>query len=329
MKEIIANFSKQILKAIEIGENSDFQPTDKKINAVLVCGLGGSGIGGKIVSLLVAKELKVPFLTVNDYEIPAWVDENTLVIASSYSGNTEETLAALEMCVKRGAEIAAITSGGTLADMAKTNGWNVHLIPGGEQPRAMLAYSLVQQIFLLQKYGLISDKTGQQLKNVPQMIDDLEERIRMKAVTLAKNVYNKTVIIYAGPLFEGVAVRFRQQINENSKELCWHHILPEMNHNELVGWAGGGENFAPVFISSPFNHPRTQRRWEISRGIIEKYTSNIFEITTRGENLVEEVFYTIHYVDWVSYYISEIKNIDPVEVDVIGILKSEMAKMKE
>ena len=327
MKEIIANFSKQILKAIEIGENSDFQPTDKKINAVLVCGLGGSGIGGKIVSLLVAKELKVPFLTVNDYEIPAWVDENTLVIASSYSGNTEETLAALEMCVKRGAEIAAITSCGTLADMAKTNGWNVHLIPGGEQPRAMLAYSLVQQIFLLQKYGLISDKTGQQLKNVPQMIDDLEERIRMKAVTLAKNVYNKTVIIYAGPLFEGVAVRFRQQINENSKELCWHHILPEMNHNELVGWGGGDASIGVIIFRNDSDHERTKVRMDLSRGIYNKYTDTVLEVMSKGNSNVERAFYHILLGDWISIHMAEANNVDPIEIKVIDFLKSELGKI--
>lgn len=329
MKEVIAHFSNQVKEAIQIGKDADFQPTDKKIDAILVCGLGGSGIGGKIISLLLKKELQVPFLTINDYEIPTWVNENTLVIASSYSGNTEETLAAVESCRLKGSEIAVITSGGTLATQAKENGWNAHLIPGGEQPRAMLAYSLVQQMYLLQKYGLISDTSLSQLQVVPDMIDEFEERIRMKAVTLAKNVYDKTIIIYAGTLFEGVAVRFRQQINENAKELCWHHVLPEMTHNELVGWAGGKANLAPIFLSSSSNHPRTQRRWDICRGIIEKYTTNIFEINTRGENLVEEIFYTIHYTDWVSYYISEIKNIDPVEVNVIGHLKAEMAKMKE
>ncbi len=329
MKDIIANFSNQIQDAIKIGAEADFTSGSKTINQVLVCGLGGSGIGGKIVSLLLEKELKIPFLTVNDYDIPEWVNENTLVIASSYSGNTEETLSAVETCAQRGAEIAAITSGGKLAELSEELGWNIILIPSGEQPRAMLAYSLIQQIYLLANYELISHNAMEQIRRVPELIESEEEACKMQALTLARSVYEKTIIIYAGSLFEGVAVRFRQQINENGKELCWHHILPEMTHNELVGWAGGSEKFAPIFISSNFNHPRTQKRWEICRALIEKHTSSVFEIKTKGENLIEEVFYAIHFTDWVSLYISEIKKIDPVEVDVIGHLKSEMAKMKE
>jgi glucose/mannose-6-phosphate isomerase len=324
MKDIIANFSDQIKDAIKIGTESNFNACDKKLNQILVCGLGGSGIGGKIIGIILEKELKIPFLTVNDYDVPEWVNENTLVIASSYSGNTEETLAATEESHKRGAEIA----GGTLAALAEKYGWNANIIPSGEQPRAMLAYSLVQQTYLLGNYGLISWDTRDELSKVPYLIESLEERIRIDAVKLARNVYQKTIIIYAGSLFEGVAVRFRQQINENSKELCWHHILPEMTHNELVGWAGGTEQFAPVFISSELEHPRTRKRWEICKEIINKYTSNVFEIKSRGENLIEQVFYTIHFTDWVSYYLSEIKDIDPVEVDVISHLKSEMAKVK-
>ncbi|MBN4070985.1 bifunctional phosphoglucose/phosphomannose isomerase [Crocinitomix catalasitica] len=329
MKDIIANFSKQIEDAITIGEDAILASRSEAIDQILVCGLGGSGIGGKIVSLLLERELKVPFLTVNDYEIPEWVNENTLVIASSYSGNTEETLSAIEACANRGAEIAVITSGGKLADLSKENGWNLILIPGGQQPRAMLSYSLVQQIYLLSHYGLISHEAIDQLKRVSEHLDSEEEVIRKQAETLAGNIYSKTIIIYAGSLFEGVAVRFRQQINENGKELCWHHILPEMTHNELVGWAGGSEQFAPIFISSGLNHPRTQKRWEICKGIIKKYTSNVFEIESKGENLIEQVFYTIHFTDWVSLYISEIKKIDPIEVDVISHLKSEMSRIKE
>ncbi|MCG8574974.1 MAG: bifunctional phosphoglucose/phosphomannose isomerase [Flavobacteriales bacterium] len=327
MKDIIANFSNQIREATEIGKSSDFKNCEQEINKILVCGLGGSGIGGKIISFLLKDELKVPFLTLNDYEIPAWVDKNTLVIASSYSGNTEETLTAIRSCIERESEIAVITSGGQLKQMAEENGWNANIVPGGEQPRAMLAYSLVQQMYLLKNYGLIGDETLNQLKELPQFIDDQEEIVRFQSVTLARNIAHKTLIVYTGSRFEGVGIRFKQQINENSKELCWSHVFPEMTHNELVGWAGGSEQFAPVFLSTDYDHPRTQRRWEISQEIIKKYTSNVFEVKAKGGNVLEQTFYLIHYVDWVSFYVSEIKNIDPVEVDVIGHLKSEMAKM--
>ncbi|NOQ75469.1 MAG: bifunctional phosphoglucose/phosphomannose isomerase [Crocinitomix sp.] len=328
MKELIASLSNQIREAIQIGESTNFNATNKTITSILVCGLGGSGIGGKIVSLLLKKELKVPFLCINDYEVPAWVNENTLVIASSYSGNTEETLTAVEVCKNRGAEIAVITSGGTILDLAKLNNWNHFVVPGGEQPRAMLAYSIVQQLYILERYKLIGEEHTKDLNSIPDFIDAHEGAIREEAMRIAISFNQKQPIIYAGNDFEGVAVRWRQQINENAKELCWHHVFPEMTHNELVGWAGGSNNQVPLFLSSSLNHPRINRRWEISKEVIAKYTNTILESEAVGENKLEQNFYLIHLGDWVSYLMSEIKQIDPIEVDVIIHLKSEMSKMK-
>lgn len=328
MKELIANLSTQIREAIQIGESTNFNATNKSISSILVCGLGGSGIGGKIVSLLLKNELKIPFLCINDYEVPGWVNENTLVIASSYSGETEETLTAITECKARGSEIAVITSGGTILEMSKANNWNHFVVPGGEQPRAMLAYSIVQQLYILERYGLISNQQITELKSVPDFIETNETIIRDEALRLATAFHGKHAIIYAGNDFEGVAVRWRQQINENAKELTWHHVFPEMTHNELVGWAGGTNNHAPLFLVSNFNHPRINRRWEISKEIIETRTKTVLETTAVGENRVAQNFYLIHLGDWVSYLISEIKQIDAVEVDVISHLKQEMSKMK-
>lgn len=328
MKELIANLSTQIREAITIGENAKFKSSDQTIDTVLVCGLGGSGIGGKIIQLLLKNDLKVPFSCINDYEIPAWVDQNTLIIASSYSGNTEETLSAVKEGNKRGAEIAVISSGGTILELAEANNWNFWKVPGGEQPRAMLAYSLVQQLYILSRYGLIDHPIKDQLNAVIELLEDQEHATREEAMRIAQAFHGHRPIIYAGNDFEGVAVRWRQQINENAKELCWHHVLPEMTHNELVGWAGGSQTIAPIFLHSSLNHPRTNRRWEICKEVIQKYTNTILEVEARGTTKLQQTFYLIHLGDWVSYFISEIKNIDPVEVDVIAHLKGEMAKMK-
>lgn len=328
MKELIANLSNQIREAIQIGESTNFNATNKSISSILVCGLGGSGIGGKIISLLLKNDLKVPFLCINDYDVPAWVNENTLVIASSYSGNTEETLTAVEVCKSRGAEIAVITSGGSILEMAGENNWNHFVVPGGEQPRAMLAYSLVQQLYILERYGLISDQHTTDLNLIPDFIDEQEANIRKEATRIAVAFNQKRPIIYAGNDFEGVAVRWRQQINENAKELCWHHVFPEMTHNELVGWAGGSKNQVPLFLSSNLNHPRINRRWEISKEVIAKYADTILESDAVGKTKLAQNFYLIHLGDWVSYLLSEIKQVDPIEVDVIIHLKGEMAKMK-
>lgn len=326
MKDLIANINQQITEAIQIGENSSFKPASNEINKILLCGLGGSGIGGAIISQLLKKELKVPFVCVNDYNVPAFVDQNTLIIASSYSGNTEETLAAVKEGLSKGAEICVISSGGALAEMAKEHGWNHAIVPAGEQPRAMLAYSLIQQLYLLKKYGLTSDQYIKDLQSVTTLLSNHEESVRDEALAVAQKLHNHMPVIYADSSFGGVATRFKQQINENGKELCWDHVLPEMTHNELVGWAGGNDSIAPIYLATDFDHPRTTHRWSISKEIIGKHTSNITEIKAEGDSQVAQIFYLIHLTDWVSYFLSELKNIDPTEVKVIHYLKGEMSK---
>lgn len=326
MKNLIASINQQITEAIEIGQKADFKSPTQAIHNILLCGLGGSGIGGAIVSQLLKKELKVPFVCVNDYNTPAFVSENTLIIASSYSGNTEETIAAVKEGMSRGAEICVITSGGTLAEMAKSNGWNHAIVPGGEQPRAMLAYSLIQQIFLLKKYGLISDKQINDLNGVVALLDKHESAIQQEAEELAKKLHGFIPVIYADSAFGGVATRVKQQINENAKELCWDHVLPEMTHNELVGWAGGTDKIAPVYLATDYDHQRTGYRWAISKEVISKYTPNINEIHAKGDSQIAQVFYLIHLTDWLSWFMSDLKKVDATEVDVIIHLKAEMGK---
>jgi glucose/mannose-6-phosphate isomerase len=326
MKELIAKLNHQINEAVEIGESIEFKSSSVDFQNILLCGLGGSGIGGTIVSQLYRSELSIPFIVSKDYNAPAFVSENTLLIASSYSGNTEETIAAVEEGMKKGAEICVITSGGKLGAMAKENGWNHAIVPGGEQPRAMLAYSLIQQCFMLHNYGLISNQFITDIKAIPALIDQHEDAVQQEAMEVAKRLHNGMGVIYSDSSFAGVGTRFKQQLNENSKELCWDHTLPEMTHNELVGWAGGKDFIAPVYLATDYDHPRTTHRWNISKEIIAKHTNKISEIHAKGDSKIAQIFYLIHLTDWVSYFLSELKAIDAEEVEVISYLKDEMAK---
>ncbi|HIP37168.1 MAG TPA: bifunctional phosphoglucose/phosphomannose isomerase [Crocinitomix sp.] len=327
MKTLVANFANQLMDAKQIGESISFIPTNKNFSNVLICGLGGSGIGGKIISLLVREEAKIPIVTTNDYSIPNFVNKNTLVIANSYSGNTEETLTAVKESDKRGAEIVAITSGGALLEMAKLNKWNHFVVPSGEQPRAMLAYSLIQLLFTLEKHKIVSTNYTSQLQSIANLVTENESQIKKEALKVAKQIYQKKAVIYADQSFEGVAVRFRQQINENAKELCWHHVLPEMNHNELVGWAGGDNNIAVIKLNSSFEFYRTKKRWEICKSIISEKTDTIIEINAKGNNKLAQVLYLIHITDWISVLLADLKQVDAVEVDVIIKLKDELSKL--
>ena len=157
MRDLVEDFTKHLTKALEIGRQAKFSSTDKKISNVVISGLGGSGIGGTIVGQLLAQEIKIPIIVNKDYSIPQFVDESTLFIVSSYSGNTEETLYALEAAEKNGAEIACVTSGGEIEKIAKEKGYNCIIIPGGLPPRAAFGLAFPQLLYVLNQYNLISN----------------------------------------------------------------------------------------------------------------------------------------------------------------------------
>jgi glucose/mannose-6-phosphate isomerase len=293
----------------------------------LVTGLGGSGIGGNLVSELTAGQLNIPFLVNKDYHLPAFVNEHTLVIVSSYSGNTEETLSAFETALQKSAKIVVVSSGGKTIEIAREKGLDHIMIPGGNPPRSCLGYSAVQQLFILNKLGLIENGFEKELQSAVDLLKNEQSNIQQEAKELAKKLHNKIPVIYTIGENESVAVRFRQQINENSKMLCWHHVVPEMNHNELVGWKKASEDWAVVYLRNTTDFQRNQRRIEINKDVIANYTNNIYEIWSKGDSKIEKAFYLIHLTDWVSLYIAELNGVDVVEVKVIDHLKKELAKV--
>ena len=326
MNDYIEGFTTQLKEAISIGEKASLKVSDKKITNVLICGLGGSGIGGSIVADIVSGQILVPISYSKDYSIPNYVDENTLVIGSSYSGNTEETLEALDECLKRKAEVAIITSGGKLISIAKKNNLNHIVIPGGNPPRAMFAYSFTQLFFILKHYKIInSDFINNFIKGI-NLLDKEKENIKQQAKDLAKKIFKKTPVIYVANGGEGVAIRFRQQLNENSKVLCWHHVVPEMNHNELLGWRTNTENLAVIYLRNKSDYIRNQKRMDINKEVISKYTDNISDIWSMGVSALENSLYLINFGDWVSWYLSELNNVDAIEIDVINFLKDKLSK---
>jgi glucose/mannose-6-phosphate isomerase len=327
MKNLVQNFPNQLKEAIEIGEKSQISNLKSGISNVIITGLGGSGIGGTIVSEIVAHECSVPILVNKDYFLPAFVKESTLVIVSSYSGNTEETIQAMEAALKAKANIVCISSGGKISEMAKANNCGLITIPGGMPPRSCLGYSLTQLFFVLHSMKLISDSFKSQLKSAIALITSEEKSIKEEAMKITEFLYEKIPVIYAVDGYNGVATRFRQQLNENSKVLCWHHIIPEMNHNELVGWAGGWEDLAVILLRNKSDYSRTQTRIEICKEVFPKYTPNVYELWSKGNSQLEQSIYLIHLTDWVSCYLADKKGVDATEIEVINHLKSSLAKI--
>jgi glucose/mannose-6-phosphate isomerase len=325
MKQLIEAFPSNITEALEIAQNSTISGDYANISNVLICGMGGSGIGGSMVQTWLADELKVPVSIAKDYSIPNFVDENTLVIGSSYSGNTEETLVAIEEAQKKGAKIIGITSGGKMEALCQSNGYDYIKVPGGNPPRTALAYSLVQLLHIFATIGMSSADRLKEIAAGRDLIVAESETVHMKAKGLAEHLHQKVGVMYGTTAYEPVLVRARQQFNENSKYLNWTNPIPEMNHNELVGWGGGDRRFAPVFFMTQGNHPRNDKRIEITREKISEKTS-VFDIHAKGDSQIEQSLYLINIVDWSSFYLAALDDIDTIDIAVIDYLKGTLAK---
>ncbi|MCB9182589.1 MAG: bifunctional phosphoglucose/phosphomannose isomerase [Flavobacteriales bacterium] len=328
MYELIDAFPQQLKEALEIGRKAQLKAPDGPYTNVVVTGLGGSGIGGRIAAQLVAGEAICPIEVYSNYYLPAYVGKGSLVIACSYSGNTEETIAAMEQALAKGARVCVVTSGGKMLEMAKAKGLDHIVIPGGNPPRTMLAYSLTQQFFVLKHYGIIQSDLVPAISAAADMLAADKASIQAAAKELTEKLFGKRLVIYSEASTEAVSIRFRQQVNENSKELCWHHAIPEMNHNELVGWAGGKDDIAVVIFRHKADHERSQIRMEINKEVFRKYTPHIHDIWSQGDSAIARQLYLINLGDWVSYYWAEKKGVDPTEIAVINMLKGKLAEVK-
>lgn len=325
MKELVQNFTNQLKEAKQIADKA-LVSEGKNIHNILITGLGGSGIGGTIISELVQDSCSVPIIINKDYFIPAFVNENTLVIVSSYSGNTEETLSAMQAAISKKAQIVCITSGGKVLELAKQHQFDFIEIPGGNPPRSTIGLGLTQMIKILVAKGFADKKLFSDLDKAIVLLEKENEAIKSESKKIAEKLVNKFPMLYSLGTCEGTVVRFRQQINENSKMLCSHHTLPEMNHNELVGWTVKNDNLVVVTFHTSFDYARTKKRYEVCRPIFEKYSSGVIDITAKGESKLEQFLYLINIGDWISCYIADIRGIDPVEVNVINLLKDSLAK---
>jgi len=324
MKELVDAFTTQLREALDIASKAELR-AKTAIENVIITGLGGSGIGGAIVAELVAGECQVPVIINKDYHLPAFTGPRSLVIISSYSGNTEETLSAMQQAIAANAQLVCITSGGKVLELAKEHGFDHIIIPGGNPPRSCIGYSLVQLMKIFKVNGLVNTNLLEQVEKSIVLLDSEKEAIKAEAMEVAKTLHGKTPVIYSLGA-EGVSIRFRQQINENAKMLCWHHVFPEMNHNELVGWAQADRNLAVVPFLTAYDYNRTAKRYEICRPLFEKNAASVTDISAKGTSKTEQFFYLINIGDWISCYLADLKAIDAVEVDVITHLKNGLAK---
>jgi glucose/mannose-6-phosphate isomerase len=329
MYQLIKDFPQQMRHAIEIGENITVKTTFiAPIQNIIVSGMGGSGIGGDLLSELMECDIKVPIISNKGYTLPSFVGANSVVILSSYSGNTEETLSVGHQALTRGIKPICITSGGALAEMANQNNWDLILIPSGRPPRASLGYSSIQLFYVLFKLNLIDISFKAKLIASADLMEATQSEVMLEAQSITPKLIGKILISLSEDKLSSVALRFKQQVNENSKAHLWINALPEMNHNELVAWRERNEDLAVVYLVTRDMNTRVRERMAFNRPVIEKVTPHVFEIEAKGEDTYQEHFYLIHLTDWVSYYLGVAKGYDPMEIDVLIALKNHMSSIK-
>ncbi|NQT46903.1 MAG: bifunctional phosphoglucose/phosphomannose isomerase [Candidatus Omnitrophica bacterium] len=339
MLKSLVDFPDQCVEAIRIGKDASISYKASDFNNVIFAGLGGSAIGAEVFCCLFRDELKVPALVSREYTLPQFVDDKTLLIIASYSGNTEETLSSYDMGLKKGAKMVCISSNGKVEELARKDNFPFVRIPAGLPPRCALGYSFFPLLGIFAQMGFIKDKSSdadETIKLLRKLRDEkLAPQVTDKdnlAKPIAATISGGLAAIYSASEHMGaVAVRWRGQIAENSKHLASHHLLPEMNHNEIVGWENPKailKKITAVFLKDKDDHIRVKHRMEITEKLITPHAKDIVVLESTGESALARTFSLIYTGDWVSFYLSILNGVDPTPVERIGFLKGELAKIK-
>lgn len=301
------------------------------VKNIVVSGMGGSALPA--VFLRSWPGTNVPLEIVRDYDLPPYVNNQTLFISSSYSGNTEETLASLSAAEARGAQVVVIAAGGKLAEKARDQGYPLFTIPGGIQPRMSSYYFLAAFMQLLEPLNLIPDGSTQQLSETAewlkqQVIEWLPTvpTSNNPAKQLALELIGKSVVVYSGPKLFPAANKFKICLNENAKTVAWVNQYPEFNHNEFIGWSSHpiDKPYAVIDIRSNLEHPRVQKRFEISERLLSGVRPTPEVITPMGDTLVRQLLWASSYADFVSIYVALLNGVNPTPVDLVEKLKKSL-----
>jgi glucose/mannose-6-phosphate isomerase len=336
MYKCILDFPAQVEEAFKIGKSAIVPFKPRNLTSIVITGLGGSAIGGDLLRAYLADEILVPITVNRHYTLPEFVGTKTLVIVSSYSGNTEETISAHKDATKRKAKVLCISTGGEVTELARKNKQPCIKIPGGLQPRAALGYSFFPLLMALAKAGFIQSKENDIKETIALLKMKAQEYGSPNSNTnppleLAGRIRGRLPIIYSSShQLDAINLRWRGQIEENAKQLAYGNLLPEMNHNELVGWNMLKELLAKtsvIFLRDKGEHARVSVREEITKKIVSQYAAGVNEVWSQGLSLLTRMFSLIQFGDWVSFYLAILNNQDPTPVKAIEHLKNELAKI--
>ncbi|MFC1934689.1 bifunctional phosphoglucose/phosphomannose isomerase [Chloroflexota bacterium] len=325
----------QCRQAWQAAKNFNLPADYSSVDKVVVLGMGGSAIGSDLVKSLMVAEAKLPIFIHRDYGLPAFVDERTLVIASSYSGNTEETLSAFEQALNTGSKKLAITTGGKLREIAERRNIPVFIFDYKAQPRAALGFSFLPVLCFLQRLGFLSDKSvdvGETVQVLQKLSQEIGEKVplpRNPAKQLAERLYGKLVVIYGAGVLAEVAHRWKTQVNENSKAWAFYEVFPELNHNATVGYefpAWLADKIRVVLLKSNSFNERVRLRYKVTGELLERAGIKYESVDSEGQSLLSQMMSLVLFGDFASYYLAILYCIDPSPVKVIAYLKEQLAK---
>ena len=323
----------QVRDAWKIVQAATLPPAYGDVRNITILGMGGSAIGGEFAGALLADELKVPLNVHRDYGIPGYVSRDSLVIVSSFSGNTEETLSGFEEAKKRGAKILAITTGGKVAEDAKA--LRLPLITFGyhAQPRAALGYSMTLVLGVLGKLGFARDM-GKEIDQALKDVAKLEERVHEGARTndakkLAAELYGRIPVVFGAGAMGVMARRVKDQWNENAKNWAHYDVMSELNHNAVVGFPHppiARDAQTVLLLRSRRDNPRHQIRFEVTKELLDRAQIPHKDLQFDGESLLSEILQMTYFTDYVSFYVALLNGADPSPVTSIDYLKDRLAK---
>jgi len=337
MRGLLSSLPRQYRDACNLAEKFNLSGSFRQVKNIVISGMGGSAIGGDLIRSLFSEECPVPIVVNRNYSVPKFLDADTLFIAVSYSGDTEETISAFESAVERGAKVLSISSGGKLKDLSAGAGVAYFPIPEkGIQPRCAFGYLFVPMVVFLSRLGFIHDYISELDEAIELLYESAESfspRVPVRdnyAKHLAMVLYNSLPVIYTGQsYFDVVAMRWKGQINENSKMMAFYNVIPEMNHNEIVGWGIPKDitrRCVVVMLTHDDEFLKIKRRMDVTKSLIAEEEAQVITVRAKGSSPLAKALYLIYLGDFVSYYLAILKGVDPTPVERISLLK---ARLKE
>jgi len=327
----IASFPEQLDQASGVPLPEAGHIDTKRIDNIVFCGMGGSAIGGDLLMSYLGDDLPIPMIVNRNYTLPGFVNDRTLVVVSSYSGNTEETLSAYHLAEERGAQILGISTNGEVGEQFKSSGWPLIEIPGGKQPRAALGFSFIPMVRMFGQLGLTKYAVDDAVNETIDIVTELSRKYAGNqdniAYNSAKDLVSTVPIIYTPPELAVVGTRWKGQLAENAQMLAFANVIPEMNHNEIMGWEPQTDlisNKTIIWLSDGETHPRIKKRIEITAELLKESVLKTFHFNPDGQSWMTRLFSLIYLGDWISLYAALIREIDPTAIEQIELLKKRL-----